>query len=129
MLSVALDAESHLVKVYHGLDAVHVGNVAVAPATVKTGPDVHRMVKIYKLAQSIDAHPRHRIPVIVILRQLFDLGMMDDDPFMAQHARLDGRHSRPGRMQGARVTEHATEILGGDMKAVAEGDGLFRADL
>ncbi len=54
-----------------------------------------------------------------------DLGIVDDDPAMAEHAGLHGRHAGHGARQGVRMTHQAADLLVACMHAVTEGDGLL----
>ncbi len=90
VLPVALDAEAHG-ELRRQDDPVHRFDVAVALAAIDARGNVHAVVEVGEVREIRDAHPPNRLPLLVVLTNLLDLGVMNDDPAVAQHARLDRR--------------------------------------
>ena len=116
---MASDAKAHVEALMKD-NAVHRFHVAVAVAAIHAGSEVHAMVEMNEVRQVGDPNPKNRLTILVVPANLLDLRVMDDDPAVTEHARLDRRNSRHRPAPGIRVAHQATDFLASRVDTMTE---------
>lgn len=128
VIPVALNAEAHP-ELVHQVHAVHLGDISMASSAVEAGPNVCLVIKEDEVGQVVDPSPGHRPAIIIIARQRRDLWMIHNDAAVTEHASFNRRHACVSTFDRPAMTHQATDLLVGNVDAMAEGDWLHRAKL
>src|SRR5215467_8485307 len=98
----------------------------MAALALESRADVRLVGEVRELRQLVHAHPRDRFLLRVVLGELLDLGLVRRGDLVAAHAALD--RGKPGVLRASRVavTVLAIDLVGADVNAVREVDGLNR---
>jgi hypothetical protein len=124
---MAINAESHLEAMT--LESVHGLHRAVAFLTGKLFPYVTLMIEQYVLRKIVDLFPGCRRVVVEIPVLLLDPGMIGNYVFVAMQTLFHRRQSRMIGVAHVGMTVQTLDLLYANMQLMAEGYGLFRADV
>ena len=121
---MTLNAKAHL-EFFRRDHTIHLRDVAVTFAAVKTGLNMHLMAEIDKIGQIGDAQPFHRLTLVVVFAKISDLWVMDDYFAVAEHARFKGRYSGMVGVDSSGMTHNTTDFLVGYMNAMTKWNRLL----
>src|SRR5262245_14774774 len=144
LLAVALDAPAHREGPRRGPGAPeakegdgkrrsgvgrksrHRLDVAMTALALEPRADVRLVRKVRELRQLVHADPGDRFLLRVKVGELLDLGLVRRGDLVTPHAAL--HRGKPGVLRAARVavTVLAIDLVGTDVNAVREVDGLHR---
>jgi hypothetical protein len=121
---VTLHTETHF-KLYRLNQAVHLSNVTVAFAAVKTRLNMHLMTEKDKIGQVRNSNPINRNTVIVVFAKSGNHWMMNDYFAVAKHAGLKRRNFGIVGIHSARMAHKTAKFFFGYVDAMTEWNRLL----
>jgi hypothetical protein len=101
----------------------------MALAAVNVFGKVHGMVEVDIVGKEVHTLPLYGSTVGICLAELLNWRVVDYEPLVAEHARLERRDAGTRAFQDGAMAHETAYLLGGGVQAVAERKRLLGADI